>query len=104
MNTQEIKIAVERIINSLWYLKYIEISGNQIKILEYDRNNEEITKNENKYPTCELTENNRTERIVTRVIITERQTSEQRINNEPLKQKAFAVVNQKHIFSWPSKE
>lgn len=94
------KMAVKRLINSVWTLVYKQVDENSIKIISYDRENPIGIEKERELPLCELIEDD--QRTVTGAKIQERNNTGFNSGwvdkDRPFD--TFTVVNPKYVFSY----
>jgi hypothetical protein len=92
----EQRIAVVRLIDSVWTLVYERVSDTEIKILRYDRENKEGYDKEKESEKCKLVEDK--ERNIISVVFYDKDANLWDTGTTPLR--VSNVINPQHIFSY----
>jgi hypothetical protein len=96
----ERKIAVERILDSVWTVEFFEVADGEVYITNYSRRDERGYEQENEVPVSRLVEDEH--RNVTHLMLWPPSTpSHEQGRRKP---KRFDVVNVKNVFSYKENE
>lgn len=94
---QEIKLATQRLIDSVWTLQYEQIDESTIKILQYDRTTDVGYERERELEQCSLVEE--IGRVVTHVRFRPYRNFSTFVTEETMTRE-MKVINPKYIFSY----